>query len=355
MVDEKVGWEGSWGLVIFILLWRGRRRVRYKHSSSEMDVLEPTNRSKESTKYDEVKYGSRVNWSKKGLLINGRPVVIVSAEFHYFRVPDVKRWPRILRQIRGLGFNAIRLYFHWGYHSPENGKYIFEGARDVSYLLRLCEELHLYVIAAPGPYICAETALGGYPTWLVAKRELRIRHLKHHFIKRFDEKFADFEKQWIEEIITVIKKHERTTNPEGCVILLQIENELLQKVPGISFSCDEEMRCLAVAARDAGSTLPIFHNDDSPHGSWSTGAPNRYWKNLLLASSTSYRTDIYGVDLYFIFAPTDARADASSLAIGPFQFGGFAAFLEFFCVGGLGLGGDQLDCIKCLFSHEEDP
>lgn len=43
----------------------------------------------------------------------------------------------------------------------DQGVYHFTGNRNVKYLMELCEELDLYVLAAPGPYICAETQAGG--------------------------------------------------------------------------------------------------------------------------------------------------------------------------------------------------
>eukprot|EP00189_Rhodosorus_marinus_P008060 CAMPEP_0184754706 /NCGR_PEP_ID=MMETSP0315-20130426/44763_1 /TAXON_ID=101924 /ORGANISM="Rhodosorus marinus, Strain UTEX LB 2760" /LENGTH=1107 /DNA_ID=CAMNT_0027234139 /DNA_START=54 /DNA_END=3377 /DNA_ORIENTATION=- len=313
------------------------------------DVLVAANPSAEPTKYDAEKYGSKVNWSRQCMFIDGKPTVIVSGEFQYWRIPDRSRWKRILLQMKSLGLNTVRFYFHWGYHSPAEDSFISDGSRDIEELLNLCEELQLFVIAAPGPYICAETQGGGFPTWLLAKRNVRIRHLKTHFLKKFDAKLAEYQKIYYRNILAILTKHERTTNPTGCVILMQIENELLHKVPGITFADDEEMRSLASCARDSGSTVPFFHNDDMPHGSWATGKKNHYLRNCWLPSTPQYRTDMYGVDLYFVFAPRDDRADRSSVSVGPFQVGGCAAFLEFFCIGGLGIGGDDLGCIHCLY------
>jgi beta-galactosidase GanA len=89
--------------------------------------------------------------------------VLVSAEFHYFRVLHRARLRPLLAALRGAGFNAVRLYFHWGYYSPWEGVPDFTGNRDAPYLLRLCEKLQLFVIPAPGPYICAEVQAGGCP------------------------------------------------------------------------------------------------------------------------------------------------------------------------------------------------
>ena len=48
---------------------------------------------------------------------------------HYWRVPDRERWRPILQKYRSGGLNAVRIYFHWGYHSPSEGEYVFDGNR----------------------------------------------------------------------------------------------------------------------------------------------------------------------------------------------------------------------------------
>ena len=48
---------------------------------------------------------------------------------HYWRVPDRNRWRPILQKYRSGGLNAVRIYFHWGYHSPNEGVYVFDGNR----------------------------------------------------------------------------------------------------------------------------------------------------------------------------------------------------------------------------------
>ncbi|KAG1245654.1 hypothetical protein G6F68_014967 [Rhizopus microsporus] len=99
----------------------------------------------------------------------------------------------------------------------------------MDYLLSLCEDLGLCVLAAPGPYICAETQAGGDPSWLPAKRELRIRHNYMMLWRVYDDRFAAYEIQWLQQILPIIAKHQVTANTEsrkGCVLAVQIDNEL---------------------------------------------------------------------------------------------------------------------------------
>jgi hypothetical protein len=95
-------------------------------------------RNNEPTAYDAERHGGAVDWTPRAIIIDGLPRFIVSAEFHYFRVPDRARWRPLLMNLRAVGFNAVRLYIHWGYHSPSEAVLDFTGNRDVNYLLELC-------------------------------------------------------------------------------------------------------------------------------------------------------------------------------------------------------------------------
>ncbi|KAA8497260.1 putative beta-galactosidase B [Porphyridium purpureum] len=320
-----------------------------------MEDLDPDRleRSSEPTAFEYQKYGNKVNFSRHAFYVDGEPLVLVSGEFHYWRVPDRERWRPLLAALKAMGLNCLRFYINWGYHSPAENSYIFDGNRDIDYLLTLCEELQLFVIAAPGPYICAETQAGGFPTWLLAKRDIRIRHMRFHFYKMWDEQFAHFSKQFYSHIVPIFAAHERIVKPDGCVIAFQIENELREL-----FGLDEEMRSLARAAREYGIKSPIFHNDDSPAGSWSSGKYLRNKSTLYVTKTDQkrYRGDMYGVDLYFLFpSMRDTADDQSAFVIIAFQFGGFAAFLQFFGIGGTGLGGRDLKLLNTLGCFKDEP
>jgi Glycosyl hydrolases family 35 len=101
-------------------------------------VTDPHRRNQEPTAFDAAVHGGAVDWTPRAVVIDGIPRVIVSAEFHYFRVPDRARWRTVLMSLRAAGFNAVRLYIHWGYHSPAETVLDFTGNRDIGYLLELC-------------------------------------------------------------------------------------------------------------------------------------------------------------------------------------------------------------------------
>lgn len=310
-------------------------------------------RSQEPTAYDAARYSDVVDWTSTSILLRGKPVTLVSAEFQYFRVPDRERWRPLLLDIKSMGFNAVRLYIHWGYHSPAEGVYNFRGNRDIDYLLRICAELQLFVIVAPGPYICAEVQAGGFPIWLIAKRELRVRHLTMPplgLVKRWDDNFHNYCVDYMRKVLPMLIKYELTTNPNGCVIAMQIENEL-REPPFIGFGgLDDEIRLLCKLARECGSTVPLFHNDDSPIGSWSRGGDYRSLKKGGAKTGVkAYRTDLYGFDLYFTFPPGDRSGDLSSMQVGMIEACGTSACLNCCGIGGTGVGGSDTQCLSCLY------
>ncbi|KAI9327580.1 glycoside hydrolase superfamily [Zopfochytrium polystomum] len=200
------------------------------------------------------------------------------------------------------GLNCIRIYFHWGYHSPAEGVYHFDGNRDMDYLLSLCEELRLFVLAAPGPYICAETQGGGHPTWLIAKREVRLRHMKHSLSRVYDPEYTRHCKEWLSNILAIIARHQITRRDRpGCVIAAQVENENFENAFGWPVGLLDDMRTLALAFRECGITVPLFHNDGFEAGSFIA----REEPHSELGKPT-FGLDLYSFDKYVVFAPTSA-------------------------------------------------
>ncbi|KAF8937848.1 hypothetical protein BGZ58_002056 [Dissophora ornata] len=258
------------------------------------------------TLYNKQKYGHILDFDKHSLILHGQPTLILSGEFHYWRLPDKSRWRPILEQYRSAGLNCIRIYFHWGFHSPSQGRYIFDGNRDIDYLLQVCEDLGLYVLAAPGPYICAETQAGGFPIWLAAKREVRLRHMKTNLWKEYDPMFMEYCVEYFQHILPILAKHQITNESSGCVIGLQIENESFQHIFGYPIGLHDDMRVLAKTARDCAMTVPLFTNDGFEEGSFIVkDDPKRKKKD--------FGVDLYGFDKYVVFTP---NSEPTSWVVG---------------------------------------
>ena len=145
---------------------------------------------------------------------DGKKTAIYSGAMHYFRIlPEY--WHDRLAKLKACGFNTVETYMCWNLHEPEKGKFDFSGRLDVARFIATAQELGLYVILRPGPYICAEWDFGGFPAWLLADENLRLRCC--------DETYLAHLKDYIARVMREIGSAQCTEG--GPIIALQVENE----------------------------------------------------------------------------------------------------------------------------------
>lgn len=145
---------------------------------------------------------------------DGKPIKIISGAFHYFRtVPEY--WRDRLEKLKAMGCNTVETYIPWNMHEPEKGKFQFNGILDVERFVRLAQELGLYVILRPSPYICAEWEFGGLPAWLLRENGMRLRINYAPFIRHVEEYYR----------VLMPKLVPLQYTKGGPVILMQVENE----------------------------------------------------------------------------------------------------------------------------------
>lgn len=156
-----------------------------------------------------------VDYDIRSYKINGQQVFLNSAAIHYFRMPR-EEWREVLVKAKLAGMNCIDTYFAWNIHEPEEGSWAFEGDNDCGAFLDLCAELGLWVIARPGPYICAEWDFGGFPWWLNNKEEDIV-------FRTYNKSYLKYVDRYFDAIIPIIRERQITNG--GTVILVQVENE----------------------------------------------------------------------------------------------------------------------------------
>ena len=99
-------------------------------------------------------------------------------------------------------------------HEKEEGTFTFSGFSDVVSFIQLAQEVGLYVILRPTPYICAEWEFGGLPAWLLEKN-CRIRSS--------DPVFLTYVRRYYEELLEKVIPLQVTHG--GPILMMQIENE----------------------------------------------------------------------------------------------------------------------------------
>lgn len=185
---------------------------------------------------------------KETFYLDGEPLQLLSGAIHYFRIPR-DDWYHSLYNLKALGFNTVETYVPWNYHETVENEYDFEGQKDLHTFIKTAQELGLYVIVRPAPFICAEWEFGGFPAWLLNDRNMKIRTSDDAFInkvaKYYDELF---------KILTPLQ-----IDNDGPIVMMQIENEYG------SFGEDKTyLKKLQQLMIDRGVTVPLFTSD----GSW---------------------------------------------------------------------------------------
>lgn len=189
-----------------------------------------------------------ITYNKYSLNIKDEPVLIKSGTLHYFRCPGEKVWRDRLQKLKAAGYNAVDLYFCCNFHSEKEGEYDFSDLKDIDTLLNIAQELGLFIIARPGPFINAEITAGGLPLWLLSDKDIIPRNRKEGDYIR-SEKYMKFVDEWYDQIIPKLNKYDN-------VIAFQIENEY-----STNMAEPEPMQELYAMARKKGVNVPLFHND----------------------------------------------------------------------------------------------
>jgi len=181
-------------------------------------------------------------------LLDDQRFQIISGEIHYARVPR-EYWRDRLRKIRSLGLNTICTYLFWNMHEPEPGSFNFEDNLDAAAFIRTAQEEGLWVLLRPGPYACAEWDFGGYPAWLLATPDMRVRSS--------DPRFLDAARKYTREVGRQLAPLQITR--DGPILMVQVENEYG------SFGHDHAyMESIEKMIRDSGFDVALYTAD----GSW---------------------------------------------------------------------------------------
>uniref|UniRef100_UPI00398E388D beta-galactosidase-1-like protein 2 isoform X2 n=1 Tax=Pristiophorus japonicus TaxID=55135 RepID=UPI00398E388D len=130
------------------------------------------------------------------------------------RREHVRRIGLLLLLVVALVMYRLR-YVPWNLHEPQRGTYNFKEDLDLQAYLKLANDLDLWVILRPGPYICSEWDLGGLPSWLLRDKNMKLRTTYSGFTDAVDAFF--------DVLIPKVASFQYTEG--GPIIAVQVENE----------------------------------------------------------------------------------------------------------------------------------
>ncbi len=207
----------------------------------------------------------------KTFLLNGKPFLVKAAEIHYSRIPK-EYWENRIQLCKALGMNTLCIYIFWNYHEMEEGKFDFEGNKDIAEFCRLAQKNGMYIIVRPGPYVCAEWEMGGLPWWLLKNDSIQLRTLDTDYMTHVEKFMAEVGKQLSPLQIT----------KGGNIIMVQVENEYG------SYGTDKPyVSAIRDIVRKSGfNEVPLFQCD------WSSNFTNNALDDLLWTVNFGTGSDI---------------------------------------------------------------
>lgn len=203
--------------------------------------------------------GGSIGFTNQSMLVNGRPFFGISGEVHFCRVsPD--QWEDTLLKAKCGGINIIATYVFWNVHEEVEGRFRFDGCRDLRRFVTLCQEHGLMVILRIGPFDHGEMRNGGLPDWLYGK-PFEVRGNNQGYLACV--------RRWFQAL------HEQVDGlyfgQNGPIVGIQLENEYMHSsapweiTTGIAGEWvnggqdgEEHIRALKAMAQEIGMIAPFY-------------------------------------------------------------------------------------------------
>jgi len=185
-------------------------------------------------------------YNARFLTRDGIPWAPVMGEIHYSRLPKAE-WLDRLRKMKTGGVDIVSSYVIWIHHEEEEGKFRFDGSRDLRHFVECCRDCGLLFFLRIGPWSHAEVRHGGLPDWLFEKG-FEPRHNYPEYFRYVDR----FYRAVYDQVAGLFEKD------HGPIIGVQIENEY-GHCGGLSGEAGEEhMRTLTRMCKEVGFDVPYL-------------------------------------------------------------------------------------------------
>ncbi len=203
------------------------------------------------------KPGDKISVNNYYLLMNDKPVIPVTGEFHFSRYPE-QYWDESIRKMKAGGINVIATYVFWIIHEENEGKFEWTGNRNLRKFVQLCAENDIKVIVRIGPFCHGEIHNGGLPDWLLGK-PVNIRSNDPGYLKYVERLYGEIGKQ-LEGLLF---------KDGGPVFAIQLENEYQHSAApwGLTYpgqphdftSSGHDLETTSEGAGPAASETPYAH------------------------------------------------------------------------------------------------
>ncbi|MFI5930886.1 beta-galactosidase [Actinoplanes sp. NPDC051494] len=171
------------------------------------------------------------------LIRDGSPIIPVSGEMHYSRVPR-DRWAERLRQMRAGGVTVVATYVLWLHHAEHRDQPRFDGNLDIAAFVDEVHAAGLDIILRIGPWVHSESRNGGFPDWV---QQAPVRH------RTDDPAYLDLVREWFGQLGAAL---EGRASQHGTVLGIQLENEL--------YTEPQHLVTLKRLSREAGMSAPLW-------------------------------------------------------------------------------------------------
>lgn len=170
---------------------------------------------------------------EKQILIDGKPMIVMAGEIHYYRL-DVSVWEERILQLKETGANTVATYVPWLIHEEEEGNIDLIGATspelNLVYFIDLCAKHDMYFILRPGPFVMAEMKNDGIPYWVHNKYPETIpttwdeNKVTTVTLDYLAPNFLLAAKKWLAKVYEIAKP--RLQPNGGNIIAVQLDNEI---------------------------------------------------------------------------------------------------------------------------------
>ena len=183
--------------------------------------------------------GHEISVNSRSLLFDGQPAFPVMGEFHYARVPQAE-WRDELLKMKAGGVDIVATYVFWIHHEEIEGQWDWSGQRDLKKFLQTCKDVGLKVIVRCGPWCHGEVRNGGFPDWVVAHKDWKLRSTDANFLAAVKILYAQIAEQL----------HGELWKDGGPVIGIQVENEF--------YGSPNYLLTLKKIAIESGIDVPLY-------------------------------------------------------------------------------------------------